>query len=242
MARNQLWLDNVCNEDVGVTVGEFTLTAPVPRVNTIKVPGRNGDLHIYDGSYENRTGSCTAFVYHPDNVKAEMAKVQQWLLGGMGYRRLVTDEDQEHFLLARVTNGADVAARINKIAPFAIRFDCMPQRYLTAGETPIEIKNASVVKNPTSYDAAPLYEITGDGTVTIGVNGDSLTVSDLGVYIYPRTIYYDAETGNAYTPEDANANSRVATVGEMKLRGGDNAITITGSVESVKIVPRWWEL
>ena len=242
MARKQLWLDNVANEDVGVVVGEFTLSSPIPRVNTIKVPGRNGDLHIYDGSYENRTGSCTAYVYHPDNVKAEMAKVQQWLLGGIGYRRLVTDDDQEHFLLARVTNGAEVAARLNKIAPFPLKFDCMPQRYLTAGEKPIEIKNASVVKNPTAYASAPLYEITGDGTVTVGVNGDTLTVSDLGVYIYPRTIYYDAETGNAYTPEDANANSRVATVGEMKLRGGDNAITITGTVESVKIVPRWWEL
>lgn len=242
MARHLLWLDNVANEDVGVVVGEFTLSAPVPRVNTIKVPGRNGDLHIYDGSYDNRSGSCTAYAYSENGVKAEFAKIQQWLLGSQGYRRLVTDDDQEHFLKARLVNGADVAARMDKIAPFALKFDCMPFRYLTSGEIPIEVKDASTLKNPTFYAAAPLYEITGDGTVTITVNGDSLTVTGLGEYIYHRTIYFDAETGNAYTADEPSANNRVTSVGKLHLKSGDNAITVTGNAESVKIIPRWCEL
>lgn len=242
MAERQLWLDNVCNTDVGVTVGQFNLSAPEPNVDTIKVPGRNGDLHIYDGSYKNRSGSCTAYVYADGGIKGEFAKIQHWLLGSAGYRRLVTDDDQEHFIRARVVNGAEVAARLDKIAPFALKFDCMPMRYLTAGEIPVELKAAATVKNPTFYESKPLYEITGDGTVTIGVNGDTLTVSDLGVYIYPRTMYFDAETGNAYTADEPNANIRVTSVGNLFLNSGDNAITIEGSVESVKIIPRWCEL
>ena len=242
MARHQLWLDNVANEDVGVVVGEFTLSAPVPRVNTIKVPGRNGDLHIYDGSYDNRSGSCSAYVYADGGVKAEFAKIQQWLLGSQGYRRLVTDDDQEHFLKARLVNGADVAARLDKIAPFALKFDCMPFRYLTAGETPIEFSNALGILNPTFYDSQPLYEITGDGTVMLGVNNDTLTFKDLGVYIYPRTMYFDAETGNAYTADEPNANSRVTTSGNLHFNSGHNAISVSGNVEKIRIIPRWREL
>ena len=218
------------------------LSAPEPIVEKISVPGRSGELHIYSGAYKNRQGSCSAYVYHPDNVKAEFGKIQQWLLGAKGYRRLVTDDDPDHFLRAMVVNGAEVAARMNKIAPFVLKFDCAPFRYLSSGEEAIEIKDASEVKNPTLYDAAPIYEIVGDGNVVIGVNDDTLTVNDLGVYIYSRTMYFDAETMNAYTPDTPNANDRVSTVGDMKLRGGVNSITITGSVESVKIIPRWCEL
>ena len=242
MARHLLWLDNVCSEDVGVVVGEFNLSAPVPRVETIKIPGRNGDLHTYDGSYENRSGSCSAYVYADGEVKAAFAKIQHWLLGANGYRRLVTDDDQEHFIKARLVNGAEVATRIDKIAPFALKFDCMPFRYLASGEMPIEAKDAATVKNPTFYDSAPLYEITGDGTVTITVNNDSLTVTGMGEYIYPRTIYFDSETGNAYTADEPSANNRVTSVGNLRLASGDNAITISGTVESFKIVPRWCEL
>jgi phage-related protein len=55
-------------------------------------------------------------------------------------------------------------------------------------------------------------------------------------------MYFDAETGNAYTPDVANANNRVETTGDLKLKPGENIITITGNLESVKITPRWWEL
>lgn len=243
MAKKQLWLDNVSNNDAGVVVGEIRISAPEPEVNTIHVPGRNGDLHIYTGAYKNRKGSASAYLYAKNGgVKTAIVNAQRWLLGAPGYRRLETEDDPYYFMKARVVNGAEIAARMDKLAPFTIQLDLAPQRYLKAGEIPTIFYQNGTLTNTTGYDAEPLYEITGDGTVTVKVNDDTLTVSGLGVYIYSRTMYFDAETGNAYTPDEVNANSRVATVGEMKLRSGNNAITIEGNVESVKIIPRWWEL
>jgi phage-related protein len=243
MARHQLWLDNISNNDVGVVVGELTISAPEPDVNTVHVPGRNGDLHIYTGAYKNRRGQANAHLYAKyGGVKTAISNAQKWLIGTPGYRRLETDDDPYYFMKARVINGAEIAARMDKLAPFTIQLDLAPQRYLKAGEIPTIIYQSGTLTNATSYDAEPFYEITGDGTVTIKINDQSITVQGLGINGISRTMYFDAETGNAYTPDVANANNRVETTGDLKLKPGENIITITGNLESVKITPRWWEL
>lgn len=245
MEHHELWLDDVSNNDIGVELqGALVISAPEPRVQTISVPGRNGDLHIYDGSYKNRTGTVGAYVYRPEYVKSAFGSIQKWLLGSQGYRRLTTNDDADHYMMARVVNGAEVAARMQKIAPFTLAFDLMPQRFLTSGEQAIEVTGNITLRNPTEYTSKPIYVIKGSGNVQISVNGSTLNFEGLATpNYYSDIVYYDTETKSAYVPQGSALTVLPPTVsGELHLVGGENAISLTGDIEYVQIIPRWWEL
>ena len=245
MVSNELWISGVSNKDVGVKLqGEFVVSAPVPVVDTVKVPGRNGDLHIYTGAYENRTGKIDAYVFNKDNVKGVFGAVQNCLLGNLGYQRIVDGDDLEHYWLGRVVNGAEVAARINRIAPFSLKFDLKPQHFLTLGDDPVFLTENGAIYNPTNFASKPIYSVKGSGDVTVTVNGEKMEFTGLGEYIYADTITFDSESGVAYTPDasDTTPNSRISATGNYSLAVGKNTIDITGNVEYVKIIPRWWEL
>ena len=237
MVNYNLCLDGVSNEDVGIRLqGSLAISAAVPKVQKISVPGRNGDLHYYDGSYENRPAQVGAYVYRPDFVKESFGEINQWLFGSFGYRVLETNDDPEHYMLAMVTNGATVEARIKKLAPFELVFDCNPRRFLNTGKGTILITKNISINNPTIFSAKPLYKIngTGNGTLTIGAHTASFTALD-------GYVYYDAETENAYKGT-VNKNNTVNAPGGLPFDGGQQVINISGDITSVEIIPRWWEL
>lgn len=240
-----VWLDDVNNHDVGVVLqGPLQVSAPEPEVETVSVPGRNGNLHIYTGSFKNRSGSFGAYLYRKEDVKHALGSVQNWLLGVQGYRRISDGEDIDHYWLGRVVNGAEVAARMNRIAPFTVKLDLKPQHFLASGDEAIELTESGTVYNPTIFASKPLYIVKGSGDVTITVNGQAMQFTGLGTYIYSDTIYFDTDSGAAYTPDatDTAANSRTNALGNYDLVGGTNEITIEGDVSLLQIIPRWWEL
>lgn len=237
MLDYEIWLDGVSNKDVGVVLqGAVEISSAVPRIETVEVPGRNGDLHIWDGSYENRTATVGAYVYRKDDVKDAFGDVNQWLLGKIGYRRIETDDDIYHYMLGIVQNGAEISARLRKLAPFEIEFDCKPQRFLTSGENCVIIESNTTLENPTIYTAKPLYLIrgNGDGILNIG----SYTAEFKGIEEY---IYYDEEMQTAYK-ESLNKNSSVNAPKGLPFEGGEQIINFSGGITSIEIIPRWWEL
>ena len=143
MLKYSLWFGGVSSRDLGIEMqGGLTLSCPIPRVTTYQVPGRNGDLHISDGTFENRTAVAECYVYRKDHLETAFRGIYGWAFGDGGYQRLVSDDDPEHYLMARVANGGDVAAKIRRLSPFSLEFDCMPQRFLTCGDDAIELVGA----------------------------------------------------------------------------------------------------
>lgn len=237
MDKYNLWLDGVSAEDIGIRLqGAVEISAAVPNVETFTIPGRNGDLHFYDGSYKNRTATVGAYVYRPDAVKTAFGSINEWLFGSFGYRKLVTDDDLDHFMLAIVSNGADVEARIRRIAPFKLKFSCKPQRFLNVGEDKIEITSNMFLDNPTVFSAKPLYRFIGSGSGKFTVGAYSIDIKELD-----GELWYDAETENAYKGT-VNKNNTIYAPQGLPFEGGTQIINITGGIEKVEIVPRWWEL
>ncbi len=237
MDNYKIWLDGISNEYAGVRLqGAVKISAPEPNVTTVSVPGRNGDLHYADGTYKNRTATVGAYVYCDDAVKSAFNRVYRWLFDSFGYRKLVTDDDRAHYMLARVKNGAEIDARIRKIAPFEIKFDCMPQRFLFAGDEPIEINANMTLENPTIFPSLPLYKVYGSGEGTLTVGAHTAIFSAIDGYIY-----YDAETQNAYKGT-ANHNANVYCPYALVFERGEQPINFAGGITNIEITPRWWEL
>lgn len=237
MLDYEIWLDGVSNKEAGVVMqGAVEISPAVPRVESVGIPGRNGDLHFWDGSYENRTATVGAYVYKDDFVKSAFGRVNKWLMNSASYRKLVTDDDRDHYMMARVTNSAEVAARIRRLAPFEIEFDCKPQRFLTIGDESIIIDSNKTIENPTIFASKPLYKINGSGAGVLTIGAYTLNISEIDGYLY-----YDAETQTAYKGT-VNKNNTIYAPNGLLFEGGEQPINFSGGITSVEIIPRWWEL
>lgn len=242
--------DGISASDVGITLlSPLQLSPPMPRSKRYSVPGRNGDVHIYDGAFENRTATVKGCVYDAVNAKDKLAAVNKWLFTNLGYRKLVSPDDPDHYIMARVTNGAEVYAKAKRAATFTIKFDCKPQRFI--GSSAHELTSAGgTFESLTSFPSKPLIRIDYNSSkgvdTTLTVNGVELRFNLLSVANY-STVYYDAESGSTYY---MNGDKSVPVVGvartdgEIEVIPGENTISTDGKkiIQNISIDDRGWDL
>ena len=231
---DDFWLDGESACSLGIRLQkEITFSAPSPRVESISIPGRSGNLLIPDGSFENVVGTAECFCTDK-NVTAVMTAVNAWLMRSVEYRRLETLNEPDFYRLARLTRGAELEPRLNHLNPFTLEFDCKPQKYYKSGEWPLEYtaKNKKLY-SPSPFPALPLITITGTGNGTITINGVVITMSEC------NGVTLDCESKEA-TVNGASVNSRIS--GTYPTLGEENTITWSGGITALEIVPRWWTL
>lgn len=237
MHNETFYLDGVDAIDVGIQLQspvEFSEAVPVVEAQTI--PGRNGDLIFDTGSFENRSGTVSCFCLQTD-VENAISASGRFLLGKKGYRRLECSDDPEHYWMARVENSPQISMRMRTLAPFDIRFDCKPQRFLKSGEFPIVIDSACNIHNQYGMDALPIIRVYGSGEGQISVGDCVVELKDI-----TDGMILDSDTQNAYSHTSINLNSTIYAPEFPVLKGGDNYISFSGGVERLEIIPRWWEL
>ena len=243
--------DGVSSEEAGIIfLSPLKLSAPIPRSKKFSVPGRNGDIYVYDGAFENRTATVQACLYSEELVKSKFAKLNEWLFSSFGYKRLVTADDPEHYLLARVVNGPEIITKATNVAPFTIKFDCKPQRFLTNSDT-VTITTELQFESITSFNTKPLLEISysvssGNGTIILNgtkINIDTVRLTSEGA---PSVIYYDAETETTYGINGSGDHIEyvdiVSGAKNISVNPGINKVTIGGDTTLLKITPRGWNL
>lgn len=238
MEHNCFWIDDMCSDDIDVHLqGPVSFSAAEPNVKTVSVPGRNGDLHIFGGSYKNVSGEARCFALEPEYVETVLHAVSKWCLLSSGYHKLQTSEEPAHYRLARIAVGPETEIRLRRLAPFTIRFDCKPQRFLISGDHPQNLTAPTVLHND-GFPALPIIKVygIGDGTLTVG----GITVNLLGL---EDTITLDCEMQNAYREVGGvleNMNLHIYAPEFPNLPPGDTAVSWTGGVQRVEIIPRWW--
>ena len=95
---------------------------------------------------------------------------------------------------------------------------------------------SSEYRNPTDFPAKPLIKIHGSGSGVVGIGTYTVTINDIidGMIV-------DSEQQDTYK-DQMNCNSKVSITEYPKLVSGNNAISISGGVTSIEIIPRWWTL
>lgn len=240
---------------MGVELREpLMLSEAVPRVEAVSIPGRNGVIKQWDGSYDNRT--ITAQCYLLDHAaERNIDKINAWLVSEPGYYRFEDTSDGRHFMLAEATCGVSKQLRAGIMNPFDIIFDVDPRRYLKSGERPITILSEGdlkpIIYNPTAFPSSPLLEITvqtnedNDSYYILGFGDEAALTIKNGAY--RGVLYYDAETDRAYDNYGEEHNDLIETLGSIRLPKGNSLVqyesNYTGDKEiSIKVIPRWWEI
>lgn len=259
MLDSSFWFDGIRGKEMGIELQEdFTISEPVPNVTTIKVPGRNGDLHYFDGSYQNRTATAPCFILNKA-MQFDVDRVNQWLMKGQEYRKLWFESDPDHYLMARVASGISNKPVLNLLNGFDLAFDCKPQRYLMDGSIPIDItqqlKEAYTIKNPTNNEAFPLFVINGKcltGRLQLYITdtpGSNQAKSLMVVGPFDGQIIFDAENNIVYGDGIRNDTEFTPPSKTFSFLGGSMTYVRAlyplyeeGGYMSIKIIPRWWIL
>lgn len=168
-----LKFDGVSSRTYGVYItGEAVYNAPERDMEMITIPGRNGSFALDNGRFQNIEVSYPAGIFADTEAdfRAAISDFRNFLCSRNGYVRLQDEYNPDEYRMAVYKSGLEVDPAMLKAGEFTITFDCKPQRWLTSGETKQTIANSGdTLTNPTLFDASPMLEVEGYGT--IGFNG-----------------------------------------------------------------------
>lgn len=220
--------------------GSKSFGTPEKDYELISIPGRNGDLSIFNNRYKDITVTFPCFIR--DNFVENYRNLMAFLNGSNGYLRLETSKEPDHFRKALFLGSVEPkTGAFNKSGHFDLTFRCNPQRWLKSGEKWTHIEGGasvyfSTIYNPTLQPAKPLIRLYGTGSVDMGT-GHFATVGT-NVYDY---VDIDCDICDVYTEGGINLNNKFNGTFPVLLPG-ENQIGVMGSPCEIDVQPRWYEI
>lgn len=222
-------------KDVGLSVvSRPTIPIPEREHDTIKVEGRDGELHRDKGTYKDIEIKINFnFVSkNPDVWAQDLRKVKKWLHSGKD-ERLILSDDPEYYYKVKKAVMSDTERKARRVGSFEISFTCDAYMYRIDGQDEKQI--GDYIYNP-YMETQPVYKIYGSGTMTLEVNGNQVTAEVDG------QLNIDTKLEICYNA--ANEISNASLTGEYEglyLEEGDNSFKYTEGFKVV-LVPNWREL
>ena len=233
-----LWA-GTSNNDVGMVVEHFpSIVLPKRKQEVQQVPGRNGDIILYQDAYENYEQSYPVFI--DGTLKNGMQKtivlISDWLLGHSGYQRLEDSYFPDFYRMAYYTGGMEFVAYLGQYGQGTLTFNCAPEKYYKMGERPINVANGQIISNPTLFPAKPLITLRGNGTADLYFGNNSMSITDVN-----GSVTIDIRDHKAYNGSTNRNSTIIGRYEDMTLQG-KMQIRWTGGITSMSMIPRWWTL
>lgn len=242
--------DGKPSTDFGVMVfshGQYS--DPEPNETETQIPGMNGVLHFWDGTFSDVKIVYSVMVKGENaiEIKEQVERMRAWLLSKRKYCRLEDTLHPSYYRMGIYKGKSDVEYSENeKMGKLKVEFKCKPQKFFKNGEVPIRYEANGRIYNPTDFTASPLIHLYGTANVSAAFNISNnqqinLTFPDSGQMII------DTELGEAYDTDGTNLNDKVSfsttnTAQDFpKIAPGDSAVRMW-NVTAVEIAPRWWTL
>lgn len=257
-----LWA-GISSKDVGMIVEHYpSIVIPRRKQEVQQVPGRNGDIILYQDAYENYEQSYQVFLdaKAKGGLQKVIPKLSDWLLGHSGYQRLEDSYFPDVYRMAYYTGGVEFISVFNEYGEGTLTFNCAPEKYYKMGERPISISNGQVISNPTLFPAKPLITIHGSGSGTIYFNNNSLAIKSIGgtmtidvrehLAVNGGTAIIDEDIDDLIVDEGEPVSTSSGTLQNSQITGlfenmrliGKTQIRWTGGISSMSLIPRWWTI
>lgn len=211
---------------------------PEKDVDVIHVPGKNGDIIIDKGTYKNINRPYDISMGSRTETYTEIInRISEWLHSASGYARLEDTYEPNYYRLAMYIEENGFDNIYNMGGRTTIRFNCKPQRFLKTGDTEVTFNSAGTLTNPTKFTAQPIITVNGNGNGVLNVGGYVINLTGITTKIVLDSVLDEAYDGAT------NLNGKVAaSKGLPRLVPGQNGISFSGGITSVKIAPKWWTL
>ncbi len=217
------------DRDLGLYVTERPgIPAPAIRYESVTVPGRDGALYISDGEIEDVDIEVEFnFLSDRDEWQARFRSARKWLTG-KGEMRL--SDDGGYFRRVKKVEIETAERTARDIGRFKAKFTCDGYTYALSGK--VSHGTEDVQYNPYS-ESCPVYEIAGEGSCTLTVNGNEMKADVSG------NLTIDTELMISYRDDGGLVNTKVTgDYRKMRLVPGENEVSVTEGF-TLKIIPNW---
>lgn len=215
------------------------LSSPSRALEAHQVLGRNGELIVDNGNYNNFQLQLTCYIdgrpkrNGKDKSLAELAsELKAWLQTSFSYSPIVID-GEEFYYEGYCDNSLDLKELFTNYGEVLLTFNCKPLKKKSS-ETIIIREQGQVIVNE-YMDSEPYMKIYGNGDIKILINNRPLEFKNVEAYIE-----VDTELMNCYK-DNVNQNNRMYTDFPI-LTTGENTFTWTGRLTRIEIEPRWVKL
>jgi len=217
-------INGTSSNDLGIVIKDIgAIPTALRNIETVSVNGRNGNLHIDNGNYEQKTITIKCIVTDLSKIDTLKAKLQ-----GVFYLERSVEEGRIY--KAKIKNQIDFVKYLVDLKEFPIQLIMDPIAYSKTLTTEVITSNGSIIVGG-NVETPPTVVVTGTGTFTI--NGYSVTTSEDGITI-------DCDLMNC-TKDSLNKNSAVTLDSFPVLTPGNNAITLgTGITKLVITYKAGW--
>lgn len=205
--------------DLGIIIQELPpISKAEKNIDTISINGRNGNLHIDNGTYKSKTYSvkCTLM----DETKINDLKT---LLDSSGILELSTEPNIEY--KATISNQIDFSKYLKYLKQFVINFDVDPIGYSKTLTTNTYSSLENVFEINGTANVAPIIKVTGTGTFTL--NNRQVEVLETGITI-------DCDLMNC-TKNNINKNNKVVLDEFPELTVGENTLNLGSGIISIEL-------
>lgn len=228
--RNRMYFANHDNKEFGVIVMRLP-DIPIAEEDGewVKIAGEDGERFVSNGALKSVTFNVPIWI--PST--ADVNTVTAWL-SGMGNIRF---NNWPWFWKARVEGEIHLSpCTFNDGWTATPTFKARPHRYVWPEEPAITItESMHMLTGKGTSKAKPLIEITGTGDVTLMIGSSTILINDLD-----GNITIDCESKLAYSGEILKTGQVIVVDGVWPtLNPGTTLISWTGSIDLLKITPKW---
>lgn len=223
------------SESYGLVLSDYPeISYPQNRMETVKIPGKDGGIITGDMAYDDVLITCNFAVLanSGEEWNRKIRASKRWIREKVDERLILSDDTDYYFKVKKATVD-NVTRELKRYSSLEVTFVCHPYKYVIGSSERIE--PAKVMYN--AYDEShPIYQIEGDGTCVLSVNGREMQANVNG------SLVIDTERRIAFAREGKERNTAVTgDYEELFLCHGENVITISDGF-LLKLAPMWGEL
>lgn len=215
------------------------LSSPSRALDIHEVLGRNGELIIDNGNYNNFHLQIECFIDgRPERNGKELSlaeladELKSWLQTSFEYSPIQI-EGQDFYYEGYCDNSLDIKELFTNFGEVLITFNCKPYRKKDSDKITITQSGTTIANE--HMDSEPYVKVYGTGDITLTIGDQTIKLVNVENYIE-----LDSELMNCFK-DNVNQNNRM--IGDFPLlRKGDNSVTWSGKVTKIEIEPRWVRL
>ena len=224
------------SEDFNIKIKTINnLSSPQRSIEKILVPGRNGELILDNGNFENFILTIECYLNCSSKDKNVISKeIKRWLQSDFSYKKLILSNDTEFYYEAYCDTKLDFEYISSNFESFLISFSCKPYKKETNEDIITITESINIYNN--YMPSNPLIKVVGSGDVIVSINNQELILKGL-----EDEIEIDSELMNAYKKINGDIvllNNKMYSDFPV-LESGENQISFEGNISKIEIIPRW---
>jgi len=215
-----------------------TEASPEHDLTFVPVPGRDGELTEDNKRLSSFNKPIYVTIQSNENIEEMAHKINQWLKTDIRYKELKKSWDPDFTYRAIIYEYFDIQDILPKFGRVPLPFRWHPIKYHNNGLEQMTLVNGQTLMNPSIRYSKPIIYIEGTGDITMQLNGNDWCL----LRSVDQALIIDSEMETAKRDKRPQ-NDKLRDVEHTDLYPllvpGENTITWTGNVQSLKIIPRW---